>query len=91
MLKEVYFVNLKVAESLLDANHVGMLKLPLPARLFVLLQQDQILVPTGLSRVEFDELFQILQLKPVLQADWTLGDSYAALRPPTLEASDQQR
>jgi hypothetical protein len=90
MKKEVYSVNLKVAESLLDANHVGMSKLPLPARLVSLLQLDHILVPTGLSQVEFDELFQILQLKPVLQAEWTVGDSYVELHPPKPEASDQQ-
>ena len=90
MKSEVYYVDLKVLKSLLDANPSENSELPLLEQLVALRRRDYILVPTGFSKAEFDELFRILLLIPLLQADWTVGDPCVALYPPKPLTSDPQ-
>lgn len=84
-------VERKVVEFLLYANREERLKLPPLEQLAVLLQLDQIVVPTGLSKEEFDALFRILQLKHVLRVGLTADDLAFGPRLHLHGASDQQR
>jgi hypothetical protein len=84
-------VERKVVESLLAVNHEEKKELPPLERLVWLLRQDQIVVPSALSKEEFDALFRILQLKHVLQVGLTADDLAFGPRLHLHVASDQQR